>query len=94
MIKRFRLPNNILLLPDDKNGQFVLYKHYLKGIETVRTESRAEALREAADRAWPLLKQEYEWRHEDSECGGDEVSEGLDILKSRLISAITQEADK
>jgi hypothetical protein len=55
------------------------------------SEIRAEARAEAADRAWPLLKQEYERRHEDSECGGDEISEGLDILNARLRAAITQE---
>jgi hypothetical protein len=40
--------------------------------------------RECADKIWPLLKQEYEWRHEDSECGSDEISEGLDMLRTRL----------
>ena len=55
-------------------------------------ESRDAAIRaECADRAWPLLKQEYEWRHEDSECGGDEISEGLDMLKIRLRAAIMGE---
>jgi hypothetical protein len=63
-------------------------------LDSAVKRARAEALREAADRAWPLLKKEYEWRHEDSECGGDEISEGLDMLNARLISAITQEADK
>jgi len=51
----------------------------------------AKTKREAADRAWPLLKQEYEWRKEDSECGGDEVSEGLDMLRARLDTAILGE---
>ena len=59
---------------------------------TSDTEARDAAIRaECVERAWPLLKQEYEWRHEDSECGGDEISEGLDMLKIRLRAAIMGE---
>ena len=59
--------------------------------ENMLESFRARILDEAADRVWPLLKQEYEWRHEDSECGGDETSEGLDMLKDRLLSAMRGE---
>lgn len=46
---------------------------------------RYSAVVEAAvEKAWPLLKQEYELRHENTECGGDEIMEGLDMLKIRL----------
>lgn len=43
---------------------------------------------DAVNRAWPLLKREYEYRHEDSECGGDEIEEGLDMLKEKLCIAM------
>lgn len=56
----------------------------------LKNEERYAAVVEAAvSKAWPLLKREYELRHEDTECGGDEIEEGLDILKSRLRKALS-----
>ena len=34
------------------------------------------------------LRQQYEWRKEESGCGNCEVSEGWDTLKGKLIAEI------
>ena len=66
---------------------------FIEYVDSVFTEIRAEALREAAERGWPFVAQEFNWRHETIQCmSKDGISEARDFLKDRFFAAIL--ADK
>ena len=56
-------------------------------------EKDAERCRRMYDSALREAKQQYEWRMEDSECGGNEVSEGLYMLECRVNRQAMKEKD-
>jgi hypothetical protein len=54
-------------------------------------EKDAARWRRMYDSALREAKQQYEWRMEDSECGGNEVREGLYMLECRVIDQAMKE---
>ena len=54
-------------------------------------EKDAARWRGMYDSALREAKQQYEWRMEDSECGGNEIMDGLHMLECRVIEQAMKE---